>query len=36
VNKSDGAEFLLATLHFVLSVKPAQLQDAKPRSRTRR
>jgi DNA-binding response OmpR family regulator len=33
VNKSDGVEFLLATLHFVLSVKPAQLRDTKPKSR---
>jgi DNA-binding response OmpR family regulator len=29
VTKSDGAHFLLATLHFVLSVKPAQRQGEK-------
>jgi len=32
VTKSDGAHFLLATLHFVLSVKPAQRQPEKPRA----
>jgi CheY-like chemotaxis protein len=35
VNKSDGVHFLLATLHFVLNVKPAQLRGAKVRSRGR-
>jgi DNA-binding response OmpR family regulator len=37
VNKSDGAHFLLATLHFVLNVKPAQAQvrGTKLRSRGR-
>lgn len=28
VNQSDGAHFLLATLHFVLNVKPAQMHEA--------
>jgi CheY-like chemotaxis protein len=33
VVNSDGAHFLLATLHFVLSVKPAQRDDGKLRPR---
>jgi DNA-binding response OmpR family regulator len=35
VTKSDGAHFLLATLHFVLTVKPVQGQHGKPRASTR-
>jgi hypothetical protein len=34
VVKSDGLHFLLATIHFVLSVKPAQLHESKQRSQT--
>jgi DNA-binding response OmpR family regulator len=34
VTKSDGAQFLLATLHFVLSVKPVQRQQEKLRAQT--
>jgi CheY-like chemotaxis protein len=34
VTKSDGDHFLLATLHFVLSVKPAQRQQEKLRGPT--
>ena len=34
VTKSDGPRFLLATLHFVLNVKPAQRREAKPRAQT--
>jgi CheY-like chemotaxis protein len=34
VTKSDGAHFLLATLHFVLTVKPAQRQPEKLRAPT--
>jgi CheY-like chemotaxis protein len=34
VTKSDGAHFLLATLHFLLSVKPAQRQSEKLRTTT--
>lgn len=30
VTKSDGAHFLLATVHFVLNVKPAQRRELKP------
>src|ERR1022692_796617 len=33
VVKSDGANFLLATVHFVLSVKPVRRDDGKPRVR---
>ena len=33
VAKSDGPHFLLATVHFVLNVKPAQ-QEGQPRSST--
>jgi DNA-binding response OmpR family regulator len=33
VTKSDGPHFLLATVHFVLSVKPAQNHAANARSR---
>jgi DNA-binding response OmpR family regulator len=33
VTKSDGSHFLLATVHFVLSVKPARRDDGKPRAR---
>ncbi len=33
VVKSDGAHFLLATVHFVLSVKPARRDDGRPRAR---
>jgi DNA-binding response OmpR family regulator len=32
VVKSDGPHFLLATVHFVLNVKPAQRQNSRPRS----
>ena len=32
VTKSDGAHFLLATLHFVLNVKPSQRQPEKLRA----
>ena len=32
VTKSDGAHLLLATIHFVLSVKPAQRQQEKLRA----
>lgn len=35
VTKSDGAHFLWATVHFVLSVKPAQGLGAKYQSQTR-
>ena len=31
VTRSDGAHFLLATVHFVLTVKPAQRQEGKQR-----
>jgi|SRR5271166_371402 len=34
VAKSDGPHFLLATLHFVLNVRPARRHDAKARSQT--
>jgi len=34
VVKSDGPHFLLATVHFVLNVKPAQLHGSKLRSQT--
>lgn len=34
VAKSDGPHFLLATLHFVLNVRPAQRHEARARSRT--
>ncbi len=34
VTKADGARFLLATLHFVLSVKPVQRQAEKVRTPT--
>lgn len=32
VAKSDGPHFLLATVHFVLNVKPVQHQEGQPRS----
>ncbi|MFY9845695.1 MAG: hypothetical protein ACLP0H_22250 [Terriglobales bacterium] len=32
VVKSDGPHFLLATVHFVLNVKPAQVRESKLRS----
>jgi DNA-binding response OmpR family regulator len=35
VTKSDGAHFLWATVHFVLSVKPAQGREAKRQSLTK-
>lgn len=34
VTASDGPHFLLATVHFVLNVKPAQGRNGKPRART--
>ena len=34
VAKSDGPHFLLATVHFVLHVKPAQRNEAKLRAQT--
>jgi hypothetical protein len=34
VTKSDGDHFLLATLHFVLHVKPSQRQPEKLRATT--
>ena len=34
VVESDGPHFLLATVHFILNVKPAQRRDAKQRSET--
>jgi hypothetical protein len=34
VTKSDGDHFLLATLHFVLNVKPSQGQPEKLRATT--
>src|SRR6266849_5686192 len=34
VTKSDGAHFLLATVHFILTVKPAQRKEAKLRGQT--
>jgi hypothetical protein len=34
VAKADGPHFLLATVHFVLNVKPAQRREAKLRSQT--
>jgi hypothetical protein len=34
VAKSDGPHFLLATVHFVLNVKPAQSYDGKLRAPT--
>ncbi len=34
VVKSDGPHFLLATVHFMLNVKPAQLRESKLRSQT--
>jgi DNA-binding response OmpR family regulator len=34
VAKSDGPHFLLATVHFVLNVRPAQRHEAKVRSQT--
>ncbi|MGA7512654.1 MAG: response regulator, partial [Candidatus Sulfotelmatobacter sp.] len=34
VTKSDGAHFLWATVHFVLSVKPAQNREAKRESQS--
>jgi DNA-binding response OmpR family regulator len=34
VAKSDGPHFLLATVHFVLNVKPAQSHDGKLRAQT--
>ena len=34
VTKSDGARFLWATVHFVLSVKPAQNREAKRESQS--
>ena len=34
VAKSDGPHFLLATVHFVLNVKPARHQEGQPRSPT--
>jgi DNA-binding response OmpR family regulator len=36
VAKSDGPHFLLATIHFVLNVKPAQRDEAEMRIRNRR
>ena len=35
VTKSDGAHFLWATVHFVLSVKPAQNREAKHKSQSK-
>jgi hypothetical protein len=32
VNKSDGAHFLWATVHFVLNVKPAEISEGKRHS----
>jgi DNA-binding response OmpR family regulator len=34
VVKSDGCHFLLATVHFVLNVKPEQRRTSKPRTET--
>jgi DNA-binding response OmpR family regulator len=34
VAKSDGAHFLLATVHFVINVKPTQRHEAQPRAQT--
>jgi len=34
VVKSDGPHFLLATVHFVLNVKPAQYREAQQRTQT--
>ncbi len=34
VVKSDGPHFLLATVHFVLHVKPARVQNGKLRTQT--
>jgi hypothetical protein len=34
VAKSDGAHFLLATVHFVMNVKPAQRHEAQLRAQT--
>lgn len=34
VVESDGPHFLLATVHFILNVKPAQRREAKQRSET--
>src|SRR5271165_348198 len=34
VVKSDGPHFLLATVHFVMNVKPAQVRESKLRSQT--
>lgn len=34
VTKSDGAHFLLATVHFLLTVKPAQRREGKLRAQT--
>ena len=34
VVESDGPHFLLATVHFILNVKPGQLREAKQRSET--
>lgn len=34
VVKSDGPHFLLATVHFILTVKPAQRHEAKVRAQT--
>jgi len=34
VVKSDGPHFLLATVHFVLNVKPTQLRESKLRAQT--
>jgi len=36
VVESDGPHFLLATVHFILNVKPAQHREAKQRSETPR
>jgi DNA-binding response OmpR family regulator len=35
VTRSDGAHFLWATVHFVLSVKPAQSREAKHESQSK-
>jgi DNA-binding response OmpR family regulator len=34
VTKSDGVHFLLATVHFMLNVRPAQVADAKAKPQT--
>jgi DNA-binding response OmpR family regulator len=33
VTQSDGPHFLLATVHFILNVKPAERREVKPRPR---